>query len=720
VSRKLRVLIVEDSEDAALLIEHELSRGGYSPECRRVQTADTMKAALSEGEWDIVISDHSMPEFSAPESLATLQKAGADIPFIIVSGSIGEDLAVRAMKSGASDFILKDSLKRLPAAVGRELADAQERRARRGAEVLLRQAEERFRLLVEQIPCVTYEAEVDTERRILFVSPQILALTGFPPDIWISQPDFWKTRIHESDRSRVESEISKMRNSGDSFSSSYRVVTRDGPVVWWQDTAHVRRERGKSSVLLRGVVIDITAQVQAEESIRHLAYHDLLTDLPNGTLIDHILGEKIATAGAGDQVLSVLAIRVLRIEEVARTLGTPVGDKLLGEIARIFRNRLPPHGVLGRTRPDGFSLILPGVGADDALRVARDLIEGAGRPILIDGVPVELECAAGLALHPGHGDDADLLLRRAEVALDTAVLDRSDVAMYDAARDPYSPKRLRLLGDLRSALASDALYLEFQPKADLNDSRVRGVEALVRWRHPVFGIVPPGDFLPAVESTALMRPLTRWIINEALRRCRAWMRAGIELPVAVNLSPRNLDDPGLPDQVFTALASWGVPAALLELEITESSLDSGGSRPKEALERFCSAGIKLAIDDFGTGHSSLKRLRSMPVSCIKIDRSFVNAMRSSRDDEAIVKASIELAHSLSLTVVAEGVEDLETWEMLAALGCDQAQGYLISMALSDSALRTWLHSSPYGLVTTAEAAIAPLRPPPAAQAQGGD
>ncbi len=696
----IRVLIVEDSEDDAELVEHELRRAGFSPVCRRVETAEEMRGALEqEPPWEIVISDHSMPHFSAPAALETLNESGQDIPLIIVSGSIGEEHAVQAMRSGASDFVLKQSLTRLPAAVRRELADARERGARREAERLLRDAEERFRLLVQQIPGLTYEASLGDRRRTIFVSSQIDSLSGFSQEEWSSDPDFWSRRIFPDDRARVEAELRACVAGGSSFSSSYRILDREERVRWWHDGARVLPGPEPGTAILRGVVVDVTEEMQAEETIRHLAYHDRLTGLPNRTYLEHLLQDRLEEGGKRHSTVAVVALGLLRLTNVTCTLGTRGGEKLVAEVARKLQGALPSPSILGRLGQDRFAVLLPGSGAQDAVETAARSVAAASHPIVIEEIPIEMECAAGAAVSPGHGEEATALLQHAEIALDIASRGGLGVTLYDPAADPYSRARLGLLGDLRKGLESHQLHLEYQPKIDVARGLVSGFEALVRWCHPVRGLVPTLELLEAVEPTGLMMPLTLWILNEALRTCRTWLLDGIQLPVAVNLSARNLDRRDLPAVVQGLLSTWGLDPGMVELEVTESAILANTTCTQETLEGLHALGIALTIDDFGTGYSSLRHLRTIPVSSIKIDRSFVMGMASSKDDEVIVRSSIELAHNLGLRVVAEGVEDKRTLGMLAALHCDEAQGYYLGRPMAASALREWLSSSPYALKT---------------------
>jgi diguanylate cyclase len=266
--------------------------------------------------------------------------------------------------------------------------------------------------------------------------------------------------------------------------------------------------------------------------------------------------------------------------------------------------------------------------------------------------------------------------------------------VYDPTIDQHSPRRLALLGGLRRALERDELLLHYQPKADLESAQVRGVEALVRWQHPDHGLLSPGEFIPLAERTGLIHPLTRWVLDAALRQAAEWQRTGHHLSIAVNISTRCLLDPALPDQIASQLAAWQVPPVLLVLEITESAVMADPTRALDVLARLHALGVSLALDDFGTGYSSMAYLKELPVDELKIDRSFVSQMATSPSDATIVRSTIDLGHNLGLRVVAEGVETQDAWEKLAALGCDTAQGYLLSRPMPASDLERWLRHAP--------------------------
>jgi EAL domain-containing protein (putative c-di-GMP-specific phosphodiesterase class I) len=277
---------------------------------------------------------------------------------------------------------------------------------------------------------------------------------------------------------------------------------------------------------------------------------------------------------------------------------------------------------------------------------------------------------------------------------------RSGYVIFDASHESADTIRLTLVSELRSAIRGNELVLHYQPKATLATDEIKSVEALVRWQHPTRGLVGPDEFIPVAQQTTLVKPLTLWVLNEAMRQCRAWVDEGLDLSVAVNLSPRNLLDDRFPDDVSSLLARWDLSPARIELEITESAIVSDLRRAKSVLDRLASLGILLSVDDFGTGYSSLSHLKNLPVRELKIDRSFVECMTNDPDDASIVRSTIELAKSLGLTVVAEGVETAETWAELRALGCDRAQGYVLSRPLNPDELRQLLHECASRTATT--------------------
>ena len=369
-------------------------------------------------------------------------------------------------------------------------------------------------------------------------------------------------------------------------------------------------------------------------------------------------------------------------KEVNDTLGHHHGDVLLQEVAERLKTTLRTADTVARLGGDEFGILLPEVmGADDALAVAEVLQSALREPFVVDGLTLEMGGSIGIACHPDHGDHVEVLIQRADIAMYSAKEGGRGFSLYEPQQDHYSPRRLSLAGELRSALESGELELHYQPKADVISGRIVGVEALVRWNHPRHGLLGPEEFVPIAEQTGLIVPLTRWVLAAAMRQCRAWQEQGYELSVAVNLSARSFLDTALAVDIPQLLKVHNIEPTLLELEVTESTIMLDPARATATLERLSELGLRLSIDDFGTGYSSLANLKRLPVDMIKIDKSFVLEMATEHSDAAIVRSTIELAHNLGLQVIAEGVEDRQIWEELARLGCDFAQGYYLSRPL---------------------------------------
>ncbi len=436
------------------------------------------------------------------------------------------------------------------------------------------------------------------------------------------------------------------------------------------------------------LLVPSLAAVYAVSSValrsEELARTDVLTGLANRKM----LGERTAEAVQEGPVALVL-LDLDRFKEVNDTLGHHVGDQLLAVVARRLESSLRPGDTVARLGGDEFGLLLPGAGHELAAKAAERARATLAEPFVLGGLLVDVAASAGIAVSPEHGTDVDELLQRADVAMYLSK-ESGDVEIYDPARDGNSPGRLALLGELRRALENDELELHYQPKADVPTGRVVGVEALVRWRHPERGLVPPDEFVPLAERTGVVTLLTAWVLDAALLQLSQWRARGWDLSVAVNITVKDLCGDQLVDHVTAGLTAYGVPAHALQLEVTEGSLFTDSPKARLTLRRLQALGVGLSLDDFGTGWSSLVQLRSLPVGEIKVDRSFVSRMDRDPRDLAVVSSVIDLARGLGMRVVAEGVEDAATWHRLVDMGCDLAQGWWLSRALPAAELTGWL------------------------------
>ncbi len=433
------------------------------------------------------------------------------------------------------------------------------------------------------------------------------------------------------------------------------------------------------------------ARVWLEKEARaHQATHDALTGLPNRSLYY----ERVEAAIGQSEESGPFAIMIIdldRFKDVNDTLGHHAGDSLLGQIGARIRDVLREMDVVARLGGDEFAVLVPRVPDEmTALRVAERIREALETPFSIAGLSLEVDASIGIALFPDHGVGADDLIRHADVAMYMAKEAHSDYELYAPERDQHSLSRLTLLGELRGALDEDQLVLHYQPKAEIRTGRVLAAEALARWVHPRLGLLPPDTFIPLAERTGMMRPLTLFVLSSALQQCRSWHALGHEIGVAVNLSARNLLDLRFPDEVQRLLTTWHVAPEWLQLEITESAVMVDPPRAMTVLSRLAEMGVGVSLDDFGTGYSSLVYLKRLPVNEVKIDKSFITHMTDEENDAVIVESTIDLARSLGLRVVAEGVETREVWERLRDLGCDLAQGYFLARPMPAADLTHWL------------------------------
>jgi len=430
-----------------------------------------------------------------------------------------------------------------------------------------------------------------------------------------------------------------------------------------------------------------TAQISLEE--QHKALHDSLTGLPNRKYLLRTLEE--ALEGPDPEPFGLCLLDLNRFKEVNDTLGHHVGDRLLEMVAVRVRGVLRPHDTVARLGGDEFALYLPGVLTGiDAGEIAQRVLAALQQPFQLGDITLELEGSVGIALAPQNGVDVEQLLRAADVAMYQAKESHTEVEVYDPSRDRHSTDRLGLLATLRQAIDNGELALHYQPKVALFDRGVVGVEALLRWNHPHRGFIPPDEFIPLAETSGLMHRLTAFVIDEALGQVAQWRAEGLEVAVAVNVSARDLHGMELTRTVSEALAKHRVPAYLLKLELTERTLTSEHSRVLDTLEALEALDVDISLDDFGTGYSSMFMLKRLPVTEIKVDRSFVSRLADADDDASIVRSMIELAHALGLHAVAEGVETVEVWDRLRLLGCDTAQGWFIGRAMPPAAATAWL------------------------------
>ena len=457
---------------------------------------------------------------------------------------------------------------------------------------------------------------------------------------------------------------------------------------------HLPQASGGDSIERLGKrLVRLSEEVIAETSaLEYQAQHDSLTNRPSRLLLLERLELSLQAALEQGEALSLFVMDLDQFKEVNDTLGHHVGDRLLQEVGRRLVSVLRRTDTVARLGGDEFAVLLPGADVEHSRAVCHKILSALDRPIKIDNLLLRASISIGIAQCPDHGQDANLLLRHADVAMYEAKRKQKGFTLYAPERDEHSISRLGLSGELRDAIDDNQLMLEYQPMVDFKSGKVLCAEALVRWRHPQFGIISPENFIPTAEQTGVIRPLTLWVIDRALAQTASWARLGINLHISVNLSVRSLQDRQLPGQVQKLVDKHGVDPQHVILEITESAIMCDPLTARRVMRRLANMGFHLSIDDFGTGYSSLAYLKQLPVDEIKIDKSFVTQMDRDENDAVIVRATIDLAHNLGLKVVAEGVESNDVWELLEMLGCDTAQGYFIHRPLESQELTVWINA----------------------------
>ena len=557
---------------------------------------------------------------------------------------------------------------------------------RKKADGDLRRAESRYRTLVEQLPLAIYIDRLDEASSNIYTSPQIESMLGYPATEWTSNPELFLETLHPEDRERVLAAHAATHATREPLQIEYRLIAREGHVVWVRDEARVIVEPHGEEGVLQGYLLDVTAAKEAEEQLRHQAFHDPLTGLANRALFTDRVEHALVVRGGTSQDVAVLFLDLDDFKAVNDSLGHAAGDTLLRAVGERLTGALSPSHTVARLGGDEFAVLVEDVsGGTSAVDTATRLISDLQAPFDVEGREVFVSASIGIAV----GSGATELLRSADVAMYRAKASgKSQYVVYAPRMDEDLVGRLDLVAELRRARIEDEFVIHYQPTVELATGTLVGVEALVRWRHPTRGLLPPLDFIPLAEETGSIVEIGRFVLAQACLQTATWRAElpGAEgLQVSVNVSNRQVRRPGLLEDVHAAFSHSGLPAEALTLEITESVL--ARDETTGILEEVSALGVRLALDDFGTGYSSLSLLHTLPVNTLKIDRSFIRTVNGP-EQQAFVRAIVDLAHALGLPVVAEGIEGIEQARELQRLGCRLGQGFYFAKPLAAESFET--------------------------------
>jgi diguanylate cyclase (GGDEF)-like protein/PAS domain S-box-containing protein len=661
----IRLLIVEDSEDDAAIVCRVLRKGGYEVEPERVDSARGLAQAL-DNKWDIVISDHSMPSFSGMEALRMVRKVKPDIPFIFVSGTLGEDRATEAMRVGAQDYLLKTNLKRLVPAVRRELREV-ENRSRLKEQVQSDQA------ILNSIGEAVLSTDVSGNITYLNQAGQIL--TGWSCEEAAGRPMAEVFRILDAPHSDTALDQAVHQPS------SCILIRRNGveiPIESSVSLLHGRQGQVTGSVT---VARDVTAARSMALQMTHSALHDVLTGLPNRILLNDRINQAIALASRHRKKFAVLFLDLDGFKYINDSLGHPVGDELLQSVAKRLVGCVRASDTISRQGGDEFVVLLSEMDqSDEAAVMARRLLEAVTDTHSIGEHNLHVTMSIGLCIYPDDGVDAETLIKNSDTAMYQAKENgRQSYEFFLPAMNARAVERQSIAEDLRQALKRQEFILHYQPKLDLRSGEITGAEALIRWMHPIRGQVLPAQFIPVAEDCGLVLPIGNWVLREACKQARAWADAGLpRTTMAVNISAREFRDKYFLEGVLAILEETGLDPEYLELELTESVLMKRAEYVESILKSLRARGVRIALDNFGTGYSSLNYLTKFSIDTLKIDQSFVRKITTTPNQAAIVAALISMGLSLKLRIVAEGVETQEELSFLQAHRCAEAQGYYFS------------------------------------------
>lgn len=677
MAEELRILILEDSPEDFELIVHELHLSIPPFITRHVDRQESFLEALQIFKPDLILGDYSLPGYDGLTALTSVRERCPEIPFIFVSGTIGEEAAIETLKAGATDYVLKSRLMRLGPAVIRALDEAEQRCRRRQAE----RERENLSTAVEQSE--DWILLADPQGIIQYANRAVERISGYSREEMIGKtPRIFKSGHHDS---AYFDKLWQTVLADKPFRDIMINRRKTGEIYYLDETISALTDDHGEIINLVATGKDVTRQRWMEERLNYLAYYDVLTGLPNRSLYTDRLNQAIVRLRHSTKLIATLVIDIDRFKYINDSLGSAAGDGVLKEIGRRLGRTVRDGDTVARLGGDEFGIIFNDVDElNDTIVVVEKLIRKVSGTIEIAGEEIVVSFSSGIAVFPHDGIDAEALMLSAEVALIEAKKQKGNSYQFFAKGMNVSASNfIKLERDLTRALREGEFRMLYQPYFDSRSGRMAGIESLLRWQGPVLGLRNPDEFIPVLEESGLILEVGNWIFSRVCSQLQDWLRAGWELvPVAVNLSPLQFQDRRLVTFIESTLKEFAIDPRLLTLEITEGSLIQDTEYTRSLLKDFQQMGLQLELDDFGTGYSSLSYVARYPFQQLKVDISFVRDIASDKTSAAIVSAIISMARDLGLKTIAEGVENATQLDILKKLGCDMIQGFHFSKPLT--------------------------------------
>lgn len=674
------ILIIEDDQGFSELITSTLEDDGYC--CLCFDAGNKALAWLASNSASLIILDYTLPDMTGAALIDKMWELGCTTPFIMVTGLDDTNLAVQMMRTGACDYMIKDTsfLSRLPMVVARALHEAETRERLRRAEISLRQSEKRLSRAQNIARMGSWEWDFITGE--IFFSDELYRIFGITRENHGKVELKWLFRhVNRNDRAALRKAFFETARNERPFNISFRINSASNEEIVISSLGEMQTGDNGKLRIFSGTTLDITARIRAESEIQQLLSYDSLTSLPNRNLLHDRLTLTMAQANRDHQLVGVLFLDLDRFKAVNETLGHRIGDLLLQKIAGRLKACIEESDTLARLGGDEFAIVLAGVNDVETISSTAKKIQAlVCEPFIVENHEIYTSASIGISVYPMDGEDSYTLLKHADLAMYQAKeSNRNNFQFFSDEMNTRVLHRMKLETTMRKALEREEFFLLYQPQVNANSGRIVGVEALLRWNHPELGVIAPDKFIYLAEETGFIVPIGEWVLQTACRQNKLWQTKGLPpIKVAVNLSARQFAQRDLDVTISTILMESGLAPQWLELEITESTIMKNAEINISILNRLNEMGIDLAIDDFGTGYSSLSYLKHFPIKRLKIDRSFVSDITTNPDDATIAEIIITMAKTLKLGVIAEGVETRAQADFLSFQNCEEMQGFFFS------------------------------------------